>query len=53
MEYLSTNDFRLSVLFEQVKEDTLLIKAARLGKEEVASLLLHAGAAIDATTKVT
>ena len=42
MEYLSTNDFGLSVLFEQEKEDTLLIKAARLGKEDVVSLLLHA-----------
>ena len=51
MEYLSTNDLRLFVLFEQA--NTLLIKAAKLGKEDVVSLLLHAGAAIEATNKVT
>ena len=36
----------------QEKEDTLLIKAARLGKEDVLLLLLDAGAAIEATNKV-
>jgi hypothetical protein len=39
-------------LFKQEQEDTLLIKAARLGKEDVVSLLLHAGAAIEATNEV-
>ena len=52
MEYLSTNVFRLSVLFKQEKEDTLLITAARSGKEDVVSLLLHAGAVTEATNKV-
>jgi hypothetical protein len=34
-------------------EDTLLIKAASLGKEDVVHLLLHAGAAIEAANNVT
>ena len=37
----------------QEKEDTLLIHAARLGKEDVVDLLLLAGAHIEATNKVT
>ena len=35
------------------REDTLLIHAARLGKEDVVDLLLLAGAHIEATNKVT
>ena len=31
----------------------MLIKAARLGKEDVVCLLLHAGAAIEAADEVT
>ncbi len=41
-----------SFLFQKDKEDTLLIKAARLGKEDVLQVLLNAGAAIEATNKV-
>ena len=31
----------------------MLIKAAKLGREDIGHLLLHAGAAIEATDKVT
>ena len=41
-----------SFLFQKEKKDTLLIKAARLGKEDVLQVLLNAGAAIEATNKV-
>lgn len=43
----------LQICFYQEKEDTLLIHAARLGKEDVVDLLLLAGAHIEATNKVT
>ena len=36
----------------QEKEDTLLIKAARLGKVDVINLLLNAGLAIETINKV-
>ena len=42
--------FRL--LLGQWEEDTLLIRAARLGKEDFVLLLLNAGAAVRATNKV-
>ena len=42
-----------SPFFQQEMEDTLLIKAVRLGKEDVVNLLLkNTGAAIDMTNKV-
>ena len=37
----------------QEKEDTILIHATRLGKEDVVDLLFLAGADIEATNKVT
>jgi hypothetical protein len=53
MKYSSTTIFKSSGLILQEKGDTLLIKAARLGKDHVVCLLLHAGAAIEATNEVT
>ena len=36
-----------------MEEDTLLIKAASLGRDDVVYLLLNAGAAIETKNKVT
>jgi ankyrin repeat protein len=43
----------MHILYLQDKKETLLIKAARQGKEDILQLLLNAGAAIEATNKVT
>ena len=45
--------FQLYLLFRQDMRDTLLITAAKLGNKDVVLLLLHAGATIEATKKVT
>ena len=39
-------------MVQQEMEDTVLLKAARLGKEDVVHLLLNAGADIEAKSKV-
>ena len=44
---------QFNILIFQQFGVTLLIKAARLGKEDVVKLLIDAGAAIEATNKVT
>ena len=44
--------FILPPLLQQSRKETLLIKAAREGKEDVVILLLDIGAAIEATDTV-
>ena len=54
LSFRSGCSFVLNILlFQQFWKGTLLIRAARLGKEDVVHLLLDAGAAIEATCKVT
>ncbi len=55
--YTNNKYFLIFICFNffsyQEREDTLLIHAARLGKEDVVDLLLLAGARIEATNTVT